>query len=265
MKEMKMLIDRSMAVQIAFITLIVMGFLGCDSTQQIDFIGTMKEHLGVLMDEQVAIDPSLSSIETDGGEVYTEIYQAEKIKRVVFNSIHIIERGVYEESVFVYPADGYDFPVLWITLNRDTKYNMILLIADFIPLQDILMKPDYAEKYLEPLNEARANVLDILEGATTSLEVPFKTAYAFSPYKTVIVIAEYAMGNLSDVLNEYCETYIAGVEGAEMLEEGSADREYAAERVNAFLALLKANDPGYDVMVDAFGQETTDAVFDIVF
>jgi len=265
MKKIKMLIDRSMVARIVFISFIIMGFSGCYIPQEIDFIGTMKEQLAVLMDEQVAIDPSLSSIETDGGEVYTEIYQAEKIKRVVFNSIHIIERGVYEESVFVYPADGYDFPVLWITLNRDTKYNMILLIADFIPLQDILMKPDYAEKYLEPLKEARTNVLDILGGAATSLETPFKTAYSFSPNKTVIVIAPYAMGNLSDVLNEYCETYIAGVDVAEMLEEGSADREYAAERMDAFLALLKANDPGYDVMIDAFGQETTDAVFDIVF
>ena len=183
----------------------------------------------------------------------------------MFSSIHIEATGVYEESVFVYPEEGYDFPVLWANLTRFPGVN--ILIVDFIPLQDIVMSPDYAEEYVEPLKEVKATVLnEVLAGAVfdKAVDVRSLAVYAFSPYKTSIMIASNGLNSLSDALAEYCEAYIELVDSAEILADGP-DKNYSEEKMAAFLSLFRENDPGYVYMIKAFGQEVTDDVFEIVF
>jgi hypothetical protein len=58
--------------------------------------------------------------------------------------------------------------------------------------------------------------------------------------------------------------YLDVLQNAEPVAEPRL-RSLAGERKAAVSRLLKANDPGYPFMVKAFGKETTDAVFDVVF
>jgi len=248
--------------------LILAAFLiatsGCGVTE-VDYIGIMKLHLADFLDESVPVDPSLGDLETDNGSIEIEVYQSDKIARTVFSSIQIAATGVYEESVFVYPAEGYDFPVLWANLTRFPGVN--ILIIDFIPLQDIVVNPDYAEEYLEPLKTAKETVIgDILAGAVLDKDVAVRSlaVYAFSPYSTSIIVAGYGIDSLSEALGEYCDAYIDIVASAEMLADGP-DKDYAEEKMEAFLALFRENDPGYVYMVKAFGQQVTDDVFEIIF
>jgi len=271
MKKLQIMQIRGMCVLILFLAFWLLGCLGCDSGQDVDFFGDMEAQLTEFMVEELAVDPAVGNVVTDGGEVTVQWYRADKIDRVVFSSIHIKETGVYEESVFVYPEEGYEFPVLWTNLTQMS--GMYILVVDFIPLQDIVMKKDYGQRYLAPLKTAKDNVLGtydspgILEGGVLD-EVSFEnycSIYVFSPYKTIIMVAPNAIDRLADVLHEYCAAYISLVNESEMLEVGSADREYAADRLDAMLNLLQECDPGYKYMVEAFGQETTDGIFDVVF
>lgn len=256
-----------MFLSVFVLALFMISSLGCESPQQVNFIDDMKEHLAVYMDEKVELDPSFSRVDTEGGTIDIDIYRSEKIERLVFSSIHIEETGAYDESVFIYPREGYDFPVLWANLSRFPSFGFNLLIVDFIPLQDIVINPNYGTEYLESLKETKTKVLDeLLKGAVLDKAVDVRSlaVYALSPYKTTIMLASHGLGNLSDALKEYCETYILNVELSEMLED-QTDKEYAATKLDSFLTLLKENDPGYEYMINAFGQEITDGVFDIIF
>ena len=82
------------------------------SAQTIDFIGSAKSSFSNLMTEAVPFDEQLRHYETeDGSSIDLDIYTSDKIEKIVFSSIHIVEIGVWEESCFIYPAEGYDFPV----------------------------------------------------------------------------------------------------------------------------------------------------------
>lgn len=235
------------------------------SGQVIDFIGSAKNSLSALMEQPVSIDEKYNHYEAEGGSIDIEVYAADKIEKIVFSSIQIEATNVSEESVFIYPAAGYEFPVFWANM---TRFSFItLFIFDFLPLQDLVMSPDYGQQYIQPFKTAKDTVMDdILKNTVRSeaLELDTLAMYTYSPYKMVVMVSLLGALRVADVVEAFSSAYIELCNDSQELAEGAA-LEYATGKLSALRSLLKENDPGYPFMVEAFGETVTRDVMDIIF
>lgn len=236
------------------------------SAQMIDFIGSAKTSLSTFMDEPVAIDESLAHYEGEGGTIELDVYTGDKIEKIVFSSIHIEETDVWEESVFIYPAEGYEFPVFWANMTR--MFSIVnILIFDFLPLQDLVMTPSYGEQYMEPLAETKALVMDeVLKRTVRDKAVSYASPfmYVYSPYKMLAQVSIPGAMRIADVVDAYADAYISLCDNATILDEGER-RSYAEKKHTALRDFLSENDPGYPYMIKAFGEEKTKEIMDVIF
>jgi hypothetical protein len=235
--------------------------------QTIDFIGSAKSSFSSLMTTAVPFDEQLRHYETaDGSSIDLDVYTSDKIEKIVFSSIHIAETGVWEESCFIYPAEGYEFPVFWANLTRFGD-NINILIFDFLPLQDLVMSPEYGQTYLEPLNETKDYVRKkIIRFAMRDKAVEFSSMamYTYSPYKMVARVAPHGAARIGDILDAYADTYLSLIDESQELSEGDA-RDYATEKHSTLRSLLMTNDPGYPFMIGTFGEEITLNLMEEIF
>lgn len=231
----------------------------------IDFIGSAQNSFSSFMQTPVAIDPTLQHYETEGGSIDLAVYTADTIEKIVFSSIKIKSTGVTEESVFIFPKEGYEFPVFWANITRFSFIN--ILIFDFLPLQDLIMTPTYGQTYMEPLNETKTAVMDtILKRTVRDKAVEFSSlaVYAYSPYKMIVRVSKRGALKIGAIMDAYADTYKDLVQSATLLEEGAA-RTYATQRLTAMRQLMRENDPGYKYMLEVFGEDKTEDIMDIIF
>jgi hypothetical protein len=235
------------------------------SAQMIDFIGSAKTSLSTFMDESVAVDESLAHYEGEGGTIELDVYTGDKIEKIVFSSIQIESTGVSEESVFIYPAEGYEFPVFWANM---TRFSVItILIFDFLPLQDLVMTPSYGEQYMEPLAETKALVMDeVLKRTVRDKAVSYASPfmYVYSPYKMLAQVSIPGAMRIAEVVDAYADAYISLCDNATVLEVGER-RSYAEKKHTSLRDFLSQNDPGYPYMIEAFGEEKTKEIMDVIF
>lgn len=66
-----------------------------------------------------------------------------------------------------WPKDEYDFPVFATTWDESAKH--VHMIADFIPLTDLVMNEWYLEKYLDPFEPIYKQYLDLLDAPPGNL------------------------------------------------------------------------------------------------
>lgn len=237
------------------------------AAQLIDFIGSAKTSFSSLMETPVEFDEELRDYVAEGGSIHLEVYTADKIEKIVFSSIQIEETGVSEESVFIYPDAGYEFPVFWANMTR--MFGIInILIFDFMPLQDLVMTPSYGEEYMNPLYETKQQVMDeILKKYTIkdkAYEFSSQAMYAYSPYRMIAQVSFLGAIRIADVVEAYSSTYLDLMEAAAELDAG-AQLDYATEKHTALRELLQTNDPGYPFMVETFGEDITTRVMDVIF
>jgi len=229
-----------------------------------NFIESAKKNLQALGLKPVAIEPGLKRIEVPGGTIDLEVFEGDKIEKVVFSSIKVHEMSVAEESVIIWPADYYDIPVLWCNLTAMPGMNVSIL--DFIPLMDIVVWPDYAERYLALLPEIKEETLEILKETITEKDFPLSSivGWTMSPYRTLLKLTDEGIPKIPAVLSLYCNAY------AELLRKAvpstyAEDRKFSKRKKEGVRKLMKENDPGYPIMLSIFGEENTGKVFDIVF
>jgi hypothetical protein len=236
------------------------------SAQMIDFIGSAKQSLSTFIGEPVEFDETLAHYEGEGGTIDLEVYTSDKIEKIVFSSIHIEENDVWEESVFIYPAEGYEFPVFWANLTR--MFTLVnIMIFDFLPLQDLVMTPSYGKRYMEPLAETKKQVMDdVLKRTVRDKAVFFASPfmYVYSPYKMLAQVSIPGAMRIADVVDAYAETYISLCDNATILDEGER-RSYAEQKLTTLREFLSENDPGYEPMTNAFGEEKTQEIMDVIF
>jgi hypothetical protein len=243
----------------------VLFLLEAASAQTIDFIGSAKNTLSTYMETPVAFDETLRHYETEGGSIDLDVYTSDNIEKIVFSSIKIESTGVTEESVFIFPKEGYEFPVFWANVTRFSFVN--ILIFDFLPLQDLVMNPEYGQTYMEPLKATKEAVMDdILKRTVRDKAVEFSSLamYAYSPYKMIARVSKRGALKIADIVDAYGKTYMDLSKQAPKLEEGQA-RTYATQRLAAMRKLMLENDPGYKYMLEVFGQATTDKIMDVIF
>jgi hypothetical protein len=139
-------------------------------------------------------------------------------------------------------------------------------IFDFVPLMDPVLYQDYADTYIEGVNELKADSLEILGDTVTNKDVvlPSKTIYTLSPYSLIANIKEEGIPLVPQITDAYIKAYIQLWQKAGPVEK-AADLEHYAKKRAATRTIMKGNDPGYPFMIDAFGEENTHKVFDIIF
>jgi hypothetical protein len=92
-----------------------------------------------------------------GGSQYV---RGEKIEKLNFGWI-VIRDAMLISTCMGWPKDDYDFPVLATTWDESEKH--VHIIADFIPLVDLVMNESYLEKYLDPFESIYKQYTDLLD------------------------------------------------------------------------------------------------------
>ncbi len=230
-----------------------------------DFIKKAKESFSKLDLLKVEIEPDLKKIDVDGGIIELDVYKTDKIEKIVFCTINIFESGVVEATALAWPDDKHNFPALWCNLTIVPSV-MNVPVFDFIPLEDIVIHPEYADQYLEGLLELRSNALDLFGDTLIdkAIDLPSKTVYTLSPFKLVAMISDEGISKMPEMAIKYISSYTGIIQQASPVAD-EKEKNRCINRKMAARELMKANDPGYPFMIDVFGEEKTRRVFDIVF
>ena len=231
----------------------------------IGFADHAKKCMGALSLVPVDLDQKLARIEVEGGTIALDLFTAERLEKVVFCTIRMHETGVVESTAMAWPDDDHHLPILWCNLTIVPGV-MNVPIFDFVPLMDIVVWPDYAERYIAGVSDLRDNALEMLGETVTdkAVNLPSRSVYTLSPYRLVAKVTDEGVEKIPAVLNAYISEYSALWEKASMLDDGPEKQFYLAKKA-ATRKLMKANDPGYAFMIDVFGEESTKKVFDNVF
>jgi hypothetical protein len=229
-----------------------------------NFIKAVMKDLGKLSLQSVAIDPALKYIKAESGWITLDVFRGDKISKAIFSIIEIPSLSVAEQSIFIWPEDGYDLPVFWCNLTQ--MPGMSFHIFDLIPVVDIVIWPQYGEMYLKTLPELKKKALEHLKDsvAEKDFELPSRVAWAFSPHRICLKLTDEGVSRIAPVLEEYCKTYVNLWKEAAPIRQPEVDT-FCKRKREAARKLMKENDPGYPVMVNIFGEEMTTKVFDIIF
>lgn len=264
MKTIKKNNRKNIFIVLAALSLGVLLFEAA-SAEATGFIDSAKTNFSTFMQTPVPFDETLQHYATDNGSIDLEVYTSDAIEKIVFSSIKIKSTGVTEESVFIFPKEGYEFPVFWANMTSFSIIN--ILIFDYLPLQDLVMTPVYGETYMEPLKETKTAVMDtILKRTVRDKAVDFSSlaVYAYSPYKMVVRVSMWGKNRVAAVVDAYATNYKSLVQSSTPLPEGDA-RTYATQKLAALRKLMRENDPGYKYMLKAFGAEKTEKIMDVIF
>ncbi len=234
-------------------------------TAAIDFVDHAKKCMGALSLVPVDLDPKLARIEVEGGTIALDLFKTEKLEKIVLCTILMHETGVVESTAMAWPDDNHNLPILWCNLTIVPGV-MNIPIFDFVPLMDLVVWPDYAERYIAGVSTLRDNALELLGETVTdkAVNLPSRSVYTMSPYRLVAKVTGDGIEKIPAVLNAYIGAYIALWEKASRLDDGPEKQFYLTKKA-ATRKLMKANDPGYAFMIDVFGEASTKKVFDNVF
>jgi hypothetical protein len=229
-----------------------------------NFLEEVKGSLAGLAMKPIALNPSLAHVEVEGGRSRLEVFQSEKISKAVFSAIEIDSLSVCEQSVIIWPQDNYDLPIFWCNLTQ--MPGVSFHIFDLIPVMDIVLWPQYGQRYLMILLELREKAEELLgaEVVEKNFALTSLVSWALSPYRIQLKITEEGIARLAFILKEYGATYQNFYRTASPVPDNT-ERTLAMRRRDAVRRLMKENDPGYPLMVNLFGEERTTEVFEIIF
>ncbi len=223
-----------------------------------------KKALEALSLIAVPLDPELRTIEAEDGRVYLDVYKGKKISKAVFSAIEIHSMSVAEQSIIIWPDDPYDFPVFWCNLTQ--MPGMSFFIFDFMPVMDIVVWPEYGEKYLLGLVEMKANALEKLGDGVAEKHFDLRSlaGWAFSPYRTLFRLSEDGVQRIDPVIQEYGQAYVKLWQDAVPVQQAE-EAAFCRRKKAAVRKIMAENDPGHPLMLGVFGAEKTEKVFEIVF
>jgi hypothetical protein len=233
-------------------------------TAPFNFVEIAKQSLSGLNLQPLMIDPDVASVEVAGGRIRLEVFTSAKISKAVFSTIEIDSMSVSEQSVILWPQDGYDLPIFWCNLTQ--MPGLSFHIFDLIPLMDIVVWQEYGEKYLLKLPELRQKAEELLGSSITEKNFVLSSlvGWTFSPYRILFKLNEEGVAALAPVVQEYAAAYHECYKKAEPVTR-SEERAFAMRRREAARRIMKENDPGYPLMTNLFGEDRTAKIFDVVF
>jgi len=232
--------------------------------EKINFIESAKKSLEGLNLSLIKLDEGFDRISVEGGTINLDVCNTEKIEKVVFSSIQLNKMSVSEESVIVWPEDGYDLPVMWLNLTRLTGMN--IAVFDFLPLMDIVVWEEYGENFLPALVSAKKRAIEAFKGEIIEKDFDLSSivAWTLSPYNMVLQLTDAGLFLIPAVINDYCSIYTGLWKNASLFPNDE-ESNFCKRKKKAVRKLMKENDAGYPIMTNIFGEEITKKVFDIIF
>jgi hypothetical protein len=181
-------------------------------------------------------------------------YRMDKCEKITICNCILMDR-ILVSGVIAIPDDDYEFPI--VVLEWSETESVISVVVDYIPLADLVMREDYREKYLDPLDSCWTKYKELPGMA------PNRFAWSralFSPYHLSGHIPKNSEQNKAaclDIMKNYLELWLNIVGAAEPIKDG-AIKKSIAERKKQLRKIFRANDEGAKSMAQMVGQDLMD-------
>ena len=191
---------------------------------------------------------------------HVRVYATEKLERVIVCYWLIMDMMV-TVSVVIYPQDEYDFPAC---LSESVVYldkGEIEVFSDFLPLTDLSLNWDYAERYLNPLEDLYKKYRD-LPGIKPHEHAWFRAMAG--PYIIVAKVGKEYRQEIFDCQMAYLKTYVNVVLKAE--PQGNLQvREYAIRKKKAIPKMIKERSSDLKAAERMYGKELAELFLWVTF
>ena len=188
---------------------------------------------------------------------------AEKVEKIVVGIMSIMKR-MSAFFITIYPADGYDFPMLGSDITESPDHAMI--IVDMPAMTDIVVNQAYQVKYFDPIeplwkdyqflnNQINPNAWY----RAMNCPYPITGRHKFPGGDRAIV------GNMVECLCKFTDFYIDNVI---LLAKPAVSPEaagYAIARKQAIKDIYTAKDPGLGPLHHVMGAESARKWTDILY
>lgn len=182
-----------------------------------------------------------------------QYFCSDKIEKLGLGWI-VIRDAMLISTCMGWPKDEYDFPVLATTWDESEKH--VHMIADFMPLTDLVMNEWYLERYLDPFEPIFKKHTDLLEAPAGNLSW-FRAIS--SPY---VVVgrnkADPERATMRKALKCLCAYVKYWLEEIVAKAEPMTDPEYKGQvkaRKEKIKDIYRRKDPGGPVMNSLLGKE----------
>jgi len=203
----------------------------------------------------------LENIEADMMKEEIHCYEAEKIEKIIMMKATILGGKLIVWATNIVPKDEYDLPIFSSELVQ--AVNHISLRVDLIPTADCGRDMGYLTKYMEPMEPLWEKYKDIPgmsnEGYLwfRAMLSPFYTGGKFKYEQEGM--EDKSLEITADYLNLYTKFW------SDAQKQDPKYMELLIGRKKAMFATLRENDPGEGPMRKAFGEETSDFIFSLLF
>jgi hypothetical protein len=187
---------------------------------------------------------------------FFKCYRMDRCEKICLCNCILMDR-ILTSALIVIPHDDYELHML--ILEWSETEDTISVVVDLIPLVDLVMREDYRETYLAPLDQYWTKYKS-LPGM-----VPNRFVWSrmmFSPY--------YLSGAMSkengehkrdclDIMKSYLGVWMNQWENAAPIEDSQTKR-YVKERKTRIRQIFRANDEGAKSMAQMVGQDVIDVL-----
>ena len=201
--------------------------------------------------EGKSVTPLSTGIDKPFLKGFFKPYTMEKCEKVCLANCILMDR-ILVSALIIIPDDNHDFPFL--TLEWSETENTLSLLADFVPLVDLVMRDDYREHYLDPLDQLW------MESKSLPGMEPNRFAWVrmmFSPYHLSGSTAkndENTTRRYVELVENYLSLWFTLWKNAQPLSDNTT-KKHIKERKARMRQIFRANDEGAKTMSQMLGQE----------
>ncbi|MCX8127083.1 MAG: hypothetical protein N3E40_08130, partial [Dehalococcoidia bacterium] len=189
-------------------------------------------------------------------------FSLDKVEKLVIGSWAIMKK-LCVVFILGYPADSYDFPVLASDITE--KQDQAVLILDLHSLADLVMKPEYRERYLDPLASVWKKYLDLNNDYNPNAWYrSLLSPYAITSRLNMTADDRSPAVRQLDCLVEYTEYFFDNlVVKAKPVSPEEAQK--ALVRKQAIKDLYRTKDPGLGPLETAFGRSEAERIARLLY
>lgn len=194
---------------------------------------------------------------------------SDKIEKIVIGELHYMRRAKYC-ILSMTASDDYDLPVF--ACEFDESAPRLSITIDLMPMVDIVVHPQYREKYLDPLSDVWRKYRTI-PGFTKEGRCLIQRRYASWPWARATLSPYPLDGKIEEpgdryrtieAIIEYARFWLDLLKKAEPVKDPDYKQEMLT-RKRAMQKYYRDLDPGGEVIKKLFGEEKHKLFISLVF
>ena len=168
----------------------------------------------------------------------------DKCEKITFSNCIMMDR-ILACAITAIPLDDYEFPIP--VLEWSETENVISVLVDFLPVADLVMRQDYRENYLDPMEQYWTKYKDL-----PGME-PNRFAWTrqlMSPYSLCGHISKESEENRQlslEIFTNYLELWMDICRNVEPIKD-VVTKEHVKERKTQIRKIFRENDEGAKTM-----------------